>query len=118
MVGRVWIEFSLLLHGCGRELLFAGVVMPLFLLRMIRRSNLPTYSLLFWVISVISYAFLLFSAYCMFYVSILSILLTFVKERKILRSRYMRHIYHNIGKSLSASPAYDTRQLAIGYLYL
>ena len=82
MVGRVWIGFSLLLHGCGRELLFAGVAMPLFFLRMIRRSDLPSCSLFFWVISVISDAFLLFSAYRMFYVSFLSILLTMLKKEK------------------------------------
>lgn len=39
------LSFSLLLPGCGWELLFAGVAMRLFLLGMIRRSNLPSYSL-------------------------------------------------------------------------
>ena len=49
MVGRVWIGFfSLTSRMRGDwELLFVGVVMRLFLLGVIRRSDLPNYSLFF-----------------------------------------------------------------------
>lgn len=53
----------------------------------------------------------------MLYVTFLSILPAFVKERIIQQSGHTRHIY-NIGESLSTSPAYDIRQLVILYLYL
>jgi len=79
-------------------ILFARIAMRLFLLGMICHSDIPSCSLFFWVFSD---DFLNFSAYV--YVSFFSILPAFAKERIILQSGHIRHIY-NIGESLSTSP--------------
>ena len=107
-VGRIWIgffTFTSWMRG-DLELVFAGVAMRSFLLGVIRRSDLRSCSLM-----------LFFFFRPIFYTSFLNISPTLVKERKILQWGHMRHIY-NTGRFLLASPAYNTRQLVIIYLYL